>query len=93
MLPELELLQEKLGKLLKQYSALQVENSRLLRRSGEQEDLILTQKETIKALEKELQVHALAETDISGAGIGKGDLKKYLGEVISEIEKSLAALK
>jgi|GEM_PF-1204078 len=93
MLSELEILQEKLGKLLKQFAALQADNSRLRQLRQRQEETISRQQEEIAALKKELQVLALEKTDIPGPGTGREDLKRYLSDVISEIEKNLATLK
>lgn len=93
MLSELEILQEKLGKLLKQYTALQADRSRLQLLQQKQDNVISRQREEIAVLKKELQVQALENTDISDMGTRKEDLKKYLDDVIEEIEKSLATLK
>ena len=93
MLPELELLQEKLGKLLKKYAALQAEHLRLQQLHDKQEELIAGQQQKIAELEKQVQVQAIADVDITELGIKKEDLKKYLEQVIGEIDKNLAMLK
>jgi hypothetical protein len=88
---ELELLQEKLQLLIKQYAALKTDTERLKKANAKQAAIIAEQQNTIENVQKELQRKAvvLSATDTEAE---KENLKQHLDQVIRELEKNIESL-
>ena len=88
---ELELLQQKLEQLLKQYAAVQANASRLEKINSRQTAVIEEQQTKIETLQKELQLKSVV-LSATYTGSDKEQLKQHLDQVINEIEKNLELL-
>lgn len=88
---ELELLQQKLEQLLKQYAAVQANASRLEKINSRQTAVIEEQQTKIETLQKELQLKSVV-LSATYTGSDKEQLKQHLDQVITEIEKNLELL-
>ncbi|MFA6056961.1 MAG: hypothetical protein WC756_02090 [Taibaiella sp.] len=88
---ELELLQQKLEQLLKQYAAVQANASRLEKINSRQAAVIEEQQTKMETLQKELQLKSVV-LSATYTGSDKEQLKQHLDQVITEIEKNLELL-
>jgi hypothetical protein len=88
---ELELLQQKLEQLLKQYAAVQANASRLEKINSRQAAVIEEQQTKIEILQKELQLKSVV-LSATYTGSDKEQLKQHLDQVITEIERNLELL-
>lgn len=88
---ELELLQQKLEQLLKNYAALQARAKRMEADHARQAVLIEEKQAKIETLQKELQLKSVA-ISATFSITEKDQLKQHLDQVISEIEKNLELL-
>jgi hypothetical protein len=88
---ELELLQEKLQHLIRQYTALKSDAQRLRKANEKQAAIIADQQNEIENTRKELRLQSviLSASDFDG---DKDNLKQHLDEVIREIEKNIESL-
>jgi uncharacterized membrane protein (DUF106 family) len=88
---ELELLQERLRDLLKQYIAMKSDMERLRKTNEKHLATIAQQQHAIENVQKELQAKAVV---LSASSIidHKEDLKQHLDQVIREIEKNIESL-
>lgn len=87
---ELELLQQKIEMLVKQYTTLQGAFSRLQKSFHAQAMQMKEQASVIAALQQELRDYALGSLSKE---VEKEHLKTYLDYVIAEIDKNLKTLK
>jgi len=90
---ELALLQQKLNRLIKSFSALQAEKMRLQKVNLKQEKHIEAQKQEIEYLKKEAETNAVSGVFNKAEPEKKEHLKQQLDKVIRELEKNIALLK
>lgn len=90
---ELESLQIKLKKLLNEFQSLRVENIRLQKILSANENTIEAQKEKIKSLQNDLQKKMINENLPVEDKDKKEAFKKYLSEVIHQIDENIKLLK
>ena len=88
---ELELLQEKLQLLIKQYTALKTDTERLKKANDKRAAIIAEQQTTIENAQKELQRKAVI-LSASDSQTEKENLKQHLDQVIRELEKNIESL-
>ncbi|HEY0298583.1 MAG TPA: hypothetical protein VGB84_05115 [Arachidicoccus sp.] len=88
---ELELLQERLQQLIKQYAALKADADRLKKANDKQAAIIADQQNTIEEVQRELQRKAVI-LSASDAEAEKENLKQHLDRVIRELEKNIESL-
>jgi hypothetical protein len=87
---ELELLNDKLDNLLKKYSGLQAENTRLKQTITQQTRSIEALNEKLSTLEQDIMLSNINKVGLSDEE--KEGMKKQLDNVIGEIDKILSTL-
>jgi chromosome segregation ATPase len=89
---ELELLQQKVEQLIKQYTALKAEHERLNKKFEKQSTMLFQREEELKNTQEELKWQSVTQAATSLTSEAKEKLKLHLEQIISEIEKNIEML-
>ncbi len=89
---EIELLQQKLNQLIKQYIALQADHKSLSKQLSQQQGQLQEQAQQIALLEQKLKFTSVAQSAGVVAEEQKEQLKAQLSHLIQEIDRNIELL-